>query len=118
MSIRLFIEALGIQGDKSLGGYTVVLRKSWQKDDVWISDLGGKLVSANDINKMPGKDREVLGRLWFLANKELAHLTSEFATLPHDKHETIRSGIEIIEALLTTKLYAEVGKPVPPITIG
>jgi hypothetical protein len=118
MSIRLFIEALGIQGMKDGSSCTVAPRQCWQADDVWIEDLGGDRVTANDICKMPAIERETLGALWFLANKELAHLTSEFASLHQDKHVMIRGGIEIVESLLTTKLYAKVGRPFPDITLS
>lgn len=119
MSIRLFIEALGMEGFEEAGVYTVRPRsKDPHPTDVLINDLGGKLVSSDDIQQMSERDREILGRLWCLASKELAHLTSAFVTLPEDKHDTIRCGIKIIEALLTTKLFEEVRKPFPPITTG
>jgi hypothetical protein len=118
ISIRLFIEALGLQGVVTGSTYLIKRRETWQVDDVWIEDLGGKPLTDDDLKNMPVEDRAVLGALWCWANKELAHLTSEFATQNHDKHNTIRRGIDVIEKLLCAKLYAEVGKQLPPITSG
>lgn len=118
ISIRLFIEALGLEGKMDGPTYTIKRRETWHVDDVWIEDLGGTPLSEDDLKNMPTGDRAVLGALWCWANKELAHLTSEFATQNHDKHGTIRRGIDVIEELLCAKLYAEVGRRLPPITLG
>jgi len=114
ISVRLFIEALGMQGIKDGSGYSVGLRIDPKGDDVWVDDLGGKRMTQYDITNLPKEEREILGTLLVWANKELAHLTSVFETKNCDKHDIIRQGISIIENLIERKLYAEVGMPLPP----
>ena len=115
ISIRLFLDAMGLQGyyDDAKKEYILcVNRKERRGDDVWIDQLGGQLVDPNSISN---DERQILAGIYKRADKELAHLTvsdvGEFNT-----PAVIVRGIDIVERLMRANLYDKVGWDWPPRT--
>jgi hypothetical protein len=109
ISIRLFLEAMGLNGryDPTTDSYVLEerARERRKPDDVWIDQLGGELVNPASI---PADDARVLAGIYWRASKELAHLThtdlGEFNT-----PEALKHGTDLIEELIQKHLYDQVG---------
>jgi hypothetical protein len=74
-----------------------------KEDDVFVDMLGGSPVK---LTQLPEEEQSVINGLLRRANKELAHLTSDYTG--HDEFNTARAlvaGINIIEELLRKHLY-------------
>jgi hypothetical protein len=115
ISMRLFLDAMGLQGqyDETKGEYILrVNKKERRGDDVWIDQLGGTLVDPDSISD---DERRILAGIYKRADKELAHLTvsdvGEFNT-----PAVIIRGIDTVERLIRTNLYDKVGWAWPPRT--
>jgi hypothetical protein len=117
ISIRLFLEAMGLQGccDTAKNSYLLTMREGRRADDVWIDQLGGMLVDPGDHDLISDQDHRILAGIYCRASKELAHLTvadeGEFNT-----EEALIRGVDSVERLLRTHLYEKVGWEWPPRT--
>ncbi len=100
ISIRMFAEFLGL---KTVDGK--------RNDAVFVDMLGGTSAPMEDL---PNKERSVIGGLLRRANKELAHLTSDYTG--QDEFNTAKAlvdGINIIEGLLRKHLYEPLKRSFP-----
>ena len=99
ISIRMFAEFLRL---KESGG---------KEDDVFVDMLGGSPVK---LTQLPEEEQSVINGLLRRANKELAHLTSDYTG--HDEFNTAKvlvDGINIIEGLLRKHLYEPLKRSFP-----
>lgn len=102
VSIRMFAEFLGLKEVK---------RNDKRNDDVSVDMLGGTWTHMEDL---PSEEQVVMKGLLLRANKELAHLTSDYTG--HDEFNTARAlvdGINIVERLLREHLYEPLKAPFP-----
>jgi hypothetical protein len=117
ISIRLFANFLGLRLKKSKEKYDLIdtsdpkFFDSPKDDDLFVDRLGGSFAKLENLSST---DQELLKGLLQRADKELAHLTSNFAV--HDTHNTAKvicDGITLIERLLREHLFAGVKRPFP-----
>jgi hypothetical protein len=82
-----------------------------KEDDVFVDMLGGSPVK---LTQLPEEEQSVINGLLRRANKELAHLTSDYTG--HDEFNTAKAlvdGINIIEGLLRKHLYEPLKRSFP-----
>lgn len=108
ISIRLFCHFLGF---KLNGSKTSLVDSELRGDDAGVEMLGGEKV---DANKLPKSEKDLLAGLLTRADKELAHLTSNYER--HAEFNTASAlieGITLVERLLRQQLYERLNRPFP-----
>jgi hypothetical protein len=114
ISMRLLLEAMGLQGTFDGTGYELIRRtKAIKTDDVRVDQLGGELVDPSEIEPT---DRCLLAGIYCRAHKELAHLTLTYDD-KFNTQEAMLKGAGLVEGLIRKHLYEKVGKEFPPMTI-
>jgi hypothetical protein len=118
ISIRLFLQAMGLKGkyDVTQQDYRLERRNPSPRflDDVYIDQLGGQLVDPATIKI---DDQRLLAGIYCRAEKELAHLTTHDEAKFNTSNALIE-GINLVEGLLRLNLYDKVGRQLPPVTTG
>jgi len=103
---RVFTEFLGLEYDVKFGQLIQRTRSPKRRlDDVWVTDLGGKIV---EVATLTYEQKNLLSRLLFQANKATAHLTCGDYYL--DGWESLPRSVEVVYGLLKSHLYDVVGE--------
>jgi hypothetical protein len=115
ISMRLLLEAMGLQGSCDNGTYKLEQAKQSRfDDDVRIDQLGGE-ESLAILSSIDTTDRCLLAGIYCRAHKELAHLTLTYDD-KFNTQEVMLEGAGLVEGLIRKHLYEKVGKEFPPIT--
>lgn len=116
ISVRLFARFLGIRlkSGALLGATDSAFFENSRADDVFVDRLGGRFAVLGKAGDLSDQGDDLLKGLLQRADKELAHLTSNFED--HDTHNTARvicDGIALIEGLLRRCLFDHSNRPFP-----
>lgn len=109
ISIRLLAEAMGLSLDKDQTKIEKRRRGGKHADDVWFEDIGGCSVEPD---KLTDEERTLLFRMFFRANKELAHLTKT-QDKQYNRRERMVAAIDLVERLVEEHFYKKIGDTMP-----
>src|SRR4051812_24714872 len=105
ISIRLFVEALGLCCHPTSDKLKKRSPQTKKDDDIWFEDIGGCSVEPKDLTPT---QHVLLSRMLRRANKELAHLTKtqdeEF-----NRREKLIAAIDLVESLVNRHFYIKIG---------
>jgi hypothetical protein len=104
LACRVFMDFHGLA--VTPGTPALCERQEYSKpDDVKVTDLGGAFVTLADI---PGDERDLLAKVYHLANKANAHLTHGASFM--EDASAVHTAIPVIDRLLRSNLYDRVGQ--------
>src|SRR5687767_13327896 len=100
IAVRLLMDFIGIKGQKESGNYKLSPITKFHSNDVRIDKFIGKLLSPSDV---PTNDQQIIAGVYVRADKELAHLTTDFDD-EFNQEEILIKAATIIESLLKKHL--------------
>jgi hypothetical protein len=121
ISIRLFLNSMGLRGDFDSARKDFVLKKddklrrNRRGDDILIDQLGGRLPDPRSWS-LSAEEARLLAGVYKRANKELAHLTETFNE-EFNKEEAIDRASRLVERLLNECLYSRVNERMPDMDV-
>lgn len=112
IAVRLLMDFLGLKGKFNGNEFELISGTSSRfADDVKIDRFIGKLLVPGDV---PPAARSVLAGVYVRADKELAHLTTQFSE-EFNQEEVLIEAATVLERLLEIFLYRPLGEPLPEI---